>query len=58
MVESKLFEHTESSLDDLIRIMIEEMINAHAPDPELYELLMTEFRTRRRERGTSRCGFM
>jgi AcrR family transcriptional regulator len=42
MVESKLFEHAASSLDDLIRAMIEAMIDAHVPDPELYELLMTE----------------
>lgn len=42
MVESKLFENAESSLDDLIRGMVEAMIDAHAPDPELYELLMTE----------------
>lgn len=42
LVESKLFEHAESSLDDLIRAMVEAMIGAHAPDPELYELLMTE----------------
>ena len=42
MVESKLFEHAESSLEDLIRAMFEAMIDAHAPDPELYELLMTE----------------
>ncbi len=42
MVESKLFEHAESPLEDLIRAMIEAMIDAHTPDPELYELLMTE----------------
>jgi AcrR family transcriptional regulator len=42
MVESKLFEHAQSSLEDLIRAMVEAMIDAHAPDPELYELLMTE----------------
>jgi hypothetical protein len=35
MVESKLFEHAASSLDDLIRAMVEAMIDAHAPDPEL-----------------------
>ena len=32
----------ESSLDELIRAMVEAMIDAHLPDPELYELLMTE----------------
>jgi len=42
IVESKLVEYAESSLDDLIRAMVEAMIDAHTPDPELYELLMTE----------------
>jgi len=42
VVESKLLEYAESSLDDLIRAMVEAMIEAHTPDPELYELLMTE----------------
>jgi AcrR family transcriptional regulator len=42
MVETKLIEHAASSLDDLIRAMIEGMIDAHSADPELYELLATE----------------
>lgn len=42
MVESKLIEHAESSLHDLIRSMMEAMIEAHVTDPELYQLLMTE----------------
>jgi AcrR family transcriptional regulator len=42
IVESKLFEHAASPLGNLIRTVIEAMIDAHAPDPELYELLMTE----------------
>ena len=42
IVESKLVEYAESSLDDLIRAMVEAMIEAHTPDPKLYELLMTE----------------
>jgi AcrR family transcriptional regulator len=42
LVETKLLEHAASSLDTLIRAMIEAMIDAHAPDPELYELLSTE----------------
>src|ERR1700722_1896488 len=42
LVETKLMEHAASSLDTLIRAMVEAMIDAHTPDPELYELLSTE----------------
>ena len=42
LVETKLVENAESPLDELIRAMIEAMIEAHQPDPELYALLMTE----------------
>lgn len=42
LVESKLMEHAGSPLDTLMRAMIEAMIDAHTPDPELYELLSTE----------------
>jgi AcrR family transcriptional regulator len=42
MVESKLVEYAASPLDDLIRAMVEAMVDAHAIDPELYELLSTE----------------
>jgi AcrR family transcriptional regulator len=42
MVDSKLVEHAASSLDDLVRGMIEGMIEAHTVDPELYQLLATE----------------
>jgi hypothetical protein len=42
MVQTKLVEHAASSLDELIRAMVEGMVDAHAPDPELYELLMRE----------------
>jgi AcrR family transcriptional regulator len=42
MVQSKLVEHASSPLEDLIRAMIEAMVDAHATDPELYELLLTE----------------
>jgi AcrR family transcriptional regulator len=42
LVESKLMEHAESPLDTLMRAMIEAMIDAHTPDPELYELLSSE----------------
>lgn len=42
MVETKLIEHAASSLDDLVRAMVEAMIDAHAVDPQLYQLLFTE----------------
>lgn len=42
MVESKLVEHATSPLDEVMRAMIEGMIDAHKSDPELYELLATE----------------
>jgi len=42
MVQTKLIEHAGSSLDELMRAMIEGMIDAHSTDPELYELLATE----------------
>jgi hypothetical protein len=41
VVETKLMENATSSLDTLVRDMIGAMIDAHAPDPELYELLST-----------------
>jgi AcrR family transcriptional regulator len=42
MIEVQLLGHATSSLDDLIRAMIEAMVEAHTADPELYELMMTE----------------
>ena len=42
IVESKLVDHAASSLDDLMRGLVEAMIQAHAADPELHELLSTE----------------
>jgi AcrR family transcriptional regulator len=42
MVETKLIEHAASPLDELMSAMIEGMIDAHASDPELYELLLNE----------------
>jgi AcrR family transcriptional regulator len=42
MVETELVEHAASSLDELVRAMVEGMIEAHATDPELHELLLTE----------------
>jgi AcrR family transcriptional regulator len=42
MVQAKLIEHASSSLDKLIRAMVEAMVDAHVTDPELYEALFTE----------------
>ncbi len=42
IVQSTLIEHAASSLDDLIGGIIEALIDAHATDPELHELLLTE----------------
>ena len=42
MVQTKLVEHAGSSIEKFVRAMVEAMIEAHASDPELYELLMAE----------------
>jgi AcrR family transcriptional regulator len=42
LVESKLVEQAEATLDTLMRGLIEAMIDAHAIDPELHDLLLTE----------------
>jgi hypothetical protein len=42
MVETTLVEHAASSLRDLMTAIIEAMIDAHAADPRLYELLLSE----------------
>src|SRR6202167_1170851 len=39
---SQFMEHAGSPLEKLIPAMVDAMIEAHATDPELYELLMTE----------------
>jgi AcrR family transcriptional regulator len=39
IIESKLIENADSPIEELIRALIEGMIEAHAVDPELYELL-------------------
>src|SRR5580698_943268 len=40
LVQNTLVEHAASSLEDLMRAMIEAMVEAHTSDPELYELLL------------------
>jgi AcrR family transcriptional regulator len=42
LVETKLIENAASPLEQLIRAMIDAMIEAHATDPDLYHLLMAE----------------
>ena len=42
LIESTLVKHAASSLDQLVRAMVEAMIGAHTTDPELFELLQTQ----------------
>ena len=42
IVQGKLVEHAASPLEVLIRAMVDGMIEAHTPDPELYQMLQTE----------------
>jgi AcrR family transcriptional regulator len=46
LVQNTLVEHAASSLENLMRAMIEAMVEAHTTDPELYELLLTEIQHR------------
>jgi AcrR family transcriptional regulator len=42
IIGATLVEHAASSLDDLIRALVEAMLEAHSGDPELFELLQTQ----------------
>jgi AcrR family transcriptional regulator len=42
LVSNTLMEHADSPLHTLMRAMIEAMVDAHATDPELYEMLFSE----------------
>jgi AcrR family transcriptional regulator len=42
LIESALVEHAAAPLDELVRALVEAMVEAHASDPELHELLTTE----------------
>lgn len=42
LVETTLVEYAASPLEDLVRAMVEAVVEAHAVDPELHELLMTQ----------------
>jgi AcrR family transcriptional regulator len=50
LVETKLTENASSSLDVLMRAMLEAMVDAHANDPEFYQLLQSQ--VPRRAEGT------
>ena len=42
LLERTLVEHATSPLEDLMRAMVNAMIDAHSGDPEFYQLLMVE----------------
>jgi AcrR family transcriptional regulator len=42
LVERTLVEQGASSLEDVLRALVEAVVDAHTPDPEIYELLHTE----------------
>lgn len=42
LVESTLVAHADGSFEDLVRAMIEVLIDAHGSDPELHHLLMSQ----------------
>jgi AcrR family transcriptional regulator len=42
LVKTTLIEHANSSLEGMIRAIIEAMIEAHTPDPALYDLMFSE----------------
>jgi AcrR family transcriptional regulator len=42
LVESKLVENTKSSLEVLVRAVVDGLVDAHLPDSELYRALATE----------------
>jgi AcrR family transcriptional regulator len=41
LIENTLIEHATSSLDQLMRAIVEAMVEAHTGDPGLYQLMMT-----------------
>jgi AcrR family transcriptional regulator len=42
VIESTLVDHAASSLEELLRALLEAIVDAHAPDPELFQLLHTD----------------
>jgi AcrR family transcriptional regulator len=41
-IQTKLLENAEAPLEELIRAMVDAVIDAHTPDPELYSLMFSE----------------
>jgi AcrR family transcriptional regulator len=41
-IQATLISHASSSIEELIRALVDAMIDAHTSDPELFELLATE----------------
>jgi hypothetical protein len=42
LIESTFVQHSAASLDDLVRALVEAMVEAHGSDPQRHELLATE----------------
>ncbi len=42
LIESRLVDHAESPLEDLVRALVESLVEAHGFDPELHELLSSQ----------------
>jgi AcrR family transcriptional regulator len=42
VIQTTLILHADSSLEDLIRALVDSMADAHSGDPELYDMLMTQ----------------
>jgi AcrR family transcriptional regulator len=42
LIEGALVAHAAAPFDDLVRALVEALVEAHASDPELHELLTTE----------------
>jgi AcrR family transcriptional regulator len=41
LIESRQIEHAEAPLDDLVRALVNAMVDAQGSDPELHELLVS-----------------
>jgi AcrR family transcriptional regulator len=58
LIQRTLLEHAWSSLGELVRALVEGMVEAHTRDPELFELLSTQFRTGPAGARSSPCACM
>jgi AcrR family transcriptional regulator len=50
-IDETLVDHAKSSLEELVRALVTAMIDAHAADPELHELITNEIPNRGGERA-------